>query len=819
MALCVLLATFAISRADDWDLAGKNGERSQRMIIFCSKYVRGWMEHADPQSGLLPRTVLDRKQYFWNNHDCAADNYPFITLTGEITGNHYTRLAARHILAQEQSLCNRVGALPDEYDFLTQRFRHREVDMQRIIFGASEYCKDGLMPISEQIGPSPWLDRMQQLTRGIWASPEIESPAGLLPTTNFEVNGDLLQVLSRLYWLTGDPVYKEWCFRLADYYLLHEPLTKRSRIPLRDHGCEVIGGLSEAYLIASKVDPERHEKYRPQLYALLDLILKQGVNQDGLLYGWFDPATGEHAPAPLSDGLGYVYNAFLTVALVDGEERYREAVEKPLSNLHKYPNYNWSGSVDEIADVTEGAINLLNRLPIQSGFDWVDAQSDRILERQQESGILEGWYGDGNSARTLMMVALWKTQGVTASPWRNDLQLGAVRRDDGSLLVSLKAEKPWSGTLRFDRPRHRHFFHMPIDYPRINQFPEWFTVELGGQYEVQPADGKAATVEGKQLLSFPVSVEAGKSLRLVVARKALPLRTMQYKPQSASEAKAWQNDVRAQLLQAAGIGHRSEKPVPLEAEIVSETAKDCYLRREVRFNSTPQRRIDAVLTIPNASKGPFPCVVCIAGHGGDRFVVYDPKSLYRGFAEALAKRGAITIAIHVSQHELQDTGCTLIGERLWDLKRCIDYVQSLPEADSSRIGCAGLSLGGEMAMWLAATDERIAATVSSGYLTYMDKMEIGHCMCWKFPGLRELVDWPDVYSLIAPRPLLCQNGLQEPPAAFNVSLARQAISEVKTAYNDFGQPDHAELCIHREGHVIDLPSLLAFFHKHLGVSE
>jgi hypothetical protein len=98
----------------------------------------------------------------------------------------------------------------------------------------------------------------------------------------------------------------------------------------------------------------------------------------------------------------------------------------------------------------------------------------------------------------------------------------------------------------------------------------------------------------------------------------------------------------------------------------------------------------------------------------------------------------------------------------------------------------------------------------------MDQMESGHCKCWKFPGLRELVDFADIYSLIAPRPLLCQNGLKEPPSQFPVPLARQALGEIKTIYDDFGKPENATLAAHEGGHVIDLPSLLTFFESHLG---
>ena len=120
----------------------------------------------------------------------------------------------------------------------------------------------------------------------------------------------------------------------------------------------------------------------------------------------------------------------------------------------------------------------------------------------------------------------------------------------------------------------------------------------------------------------------------------------------------------------------------------------------------------------------------------------------------------------------------------------------MPEVDGCRIGSAGLSLGSEMAMWLGAMDERIAATVSSGFLTTMDHMEKNHCMCWKFDGLRELVYFADVYFLIAPQPLQCQNGLLEPVSQFYVPLARQAMEEIRIIYKDLGRPENVILDVH-----------------------
>ena len=118
-------------------------------------------------------------------------------------------------------------------------------------------------------------------------------------------------------------------------------------------------------------------------------------------------------------------------------------------------------------------------------------------------------------------------------------------------------------------------------------------------------------------------------------------------------------------------------------------------------------------------------------------------------------------------------------------------------------------------IWLGAMDPRIRGTVSCGFLTFMDQMEHNHCTCWKFDGLRELVDYPDIYSLIAPRPLQCQNGLAEPADQFPVNLARQAMGEIKQAYVDFSVPGYAGLAVHPGGHEVDVEAMTAFMAVHL----
>jgi len=308
------------------------------------------------------------------------------------------------------------------------------------------------------------------------------------------------------------------------------------------------------------------------------------------------------------------------------------------------------------------------------------------------------------------------------------------------------------------------------------------------------------------------------------------LRSMAYTHRSAAEAKAWQVNVRAKLMKALKLDElaANKDMIGLEPKILSSTEKDGYRFDEIEINSTPGRRLRAVMTIPTSGDEPFPAVVCIGGHGSNMYSPYDettvsidPKKTkidyhyYRGFGTALAKRGFVTISTLVSQHEVYEEGRLLMGERLWDLMRCVDYLESLPIVDNSRIGCGGLSLGGEMAMWLGGMDERMVVTVSAGFLTTMDHMEQDHCMCWKFDGLRQLVDYADIYALTAPRALQCQNGKLEPVSQFYVPLARQALQEIQPIYNDMEKPENLMLDVHEGPHVIDLPGLLYFIEKHL----
>jgi hypothetical protein len=258
--------------------------------------------------------------------------------------------------------------------------------------------------------------------------------------------------------------------------------------------------------------PEKKKAYEKPIHDMLDRILEVGRNEHGLFYNGIDPIAGTQKGKGIADTWGYTYNGVYTVYLLDRTKAYRDATIKALSNINdNYRNYQWEGnSSDGYADSIESALNLYNRERVASAAEWIDSEIKVMWKKQKSDGVIEGWHGDGNFARTTIMYCLWKTQGVSVHPWREDLVVGAVE-DDGSLYLSITAEKDWEGKMHFDTPRHKTIMKLPLDWPRINQFPEWFTVKSDTNYGVHDmTTEKKKSYTGKAMHEgLQVSLKAG----------------------------------------------------------------------------------------------------------------------------------------------------------------------------------------------------------------------------------------------------------------------------------------------------------------------
>lgn len=532
--LSIIIALNGNSQADKishnahgemFNKAELNGKLVNEGFNRSLKFVYGWLDLADPATGLIPRNINDKSSSdIWNAKDCAADNYPFMVLTAALLDRKLYEGKMIEMLKTETRLTSRLGSLPDTYSFSKKGFANQDTVISDIIFGSAEYVKDGLIPLFEWLGPSQWSERMISIIDDAWKYAPFKTPYGNIISGDPEVNGDMLQSLSRIYWITGDKKYLTLAIRLGDYYLLgnNHPTRNFNVLRLRDHGCEIVSGLCELYATVSFADKTKKLVYKKPLYDMLDRILEVGRNGDGLFYNSVDPVKGIPVNAGIADNFGYTLNGFYTVYLLDKIEKYREPVIKALSILNeKYRNYAWEGtSSDGYADAIEGALNLYRREAVPSVEQWLDSEIKVMWNKQQATGIIEGWHGDGNFARTTIMYCLWKSQGTYLVPWRNDLEIGAVMKDN-LLYLSISAKEDWDGKVMFDRKRHIDFMHLPIDWPRINQFPEYFTVEEKRTYSIETGNNQNdQEITGEKLLNgYSVKIKKGETIRISVRPK------------------------------------------------------------------------------------------------------------------------------------------------------------------------------------------------------------------------------------------------------------------------------------------------------------
>jgi fermentation-respiration switch protein FrsA (DUF1100 family) len=133
-----------------------------------------------------------------------------------------------------------------------------------------------------------------------------------------------------------------------------------------------------------------------------------------------------------------------------------------------------------------------------------------------------------------------------------------------------------------------------------------------------------------------------------------------------------------------------------------------------------------------------------------------------------------------------------------DITGALNYLESRPDVDPSRIGAIGLSLGGEILLEAAATDERIHAVVADGpgarsikeeMLTDAPTLNLGLPFIWTNNQVIAVLSGDDtperldhLVSRIAPRPLmLIAAGTGVEPELMQIYF--DAASEPKTLWN------------------------------------
>ncbi|MCC6442670.1 MAG: acetylxylan esterase [Armatimonadetes bacterium] len=308
-------------------------------------------------------------------------------------------------------------------------------------------------------------------------------------------------------------------------------------------------------------------------------------------------------------------------------------------------------------------------------------------------------------------------------------------------------------------------------------------------------------------------------------------RQARFQGRTPEDFTAWEPEARARLLDLLGTAHLEISP--LDVRTLGEEDRGSYLFRKIAYRTLPGLYVPAYLLLPKNASRPMPAVLCPHGHGWGKDHVMLEEECYHRYPHYLAEAGfCALVPDHISfgeranpdegyrgcsfEHEaLSLLGSSVIGYRMWDIQRALDVLESLPEVDKSRIGCAGLSLGGEMTLYLSACDTRVKAACIAGFLTSFKGtfLKEPHCTCGYIHGMARDFEHADIASLIAPRPLLIQSGSLDP--SFLESDARKAYAEILSLYRLLGKEERVCLDIFEGGHEFHVSTALAWFQKWL----
>ena len=153
---------------------------------------------------------------------------------------------------------------------------------------------------------------------------------------------------------------------------------------------------------------------------------------------------------------------------------------------------------------------------------------------------------------------------------------------------------------------------------------------------------------------------------------------------------------------------------------------------------------------------------------------------------------------------------------IWDMMRCVDYLQARPEVDSERIGMMGLSQGGTMTAFTAAVEPRIKAADIIAYVNPWRSFGIQNanfCGSQIVPDVYRYLDTSDIAGLIAPRPLLLEMG--EADTTFPIDDQLTGYEAVKRIYALAGASEDLWLDRHPGGHAFAGNRAFDFFEKYL----
>ncbi|MBI3823016.1 MAG: acetylxylan esterase [Planctomycetes bacterium] len=299
--------------------------------------------------------------------------------------------------------------------------------------------------------------------------------------------------------------------------------------------------------------------------------------------------------------------------------------------------------------------------------------------------------------------------------------------------------------------------------------------------------------------------------------------------------------LKEQLLVSQGMWPMPEK-VALDAVVHGKIERDGYTIEKVFFVSHPGHYVTGNLYRPTGHKGKRPAVLYAHGHWSDarlstanswandkktgaEATEESSKYFHQAGCAMLARLGCVVFHYDMVGNsdskqiphregfkdvEAQLRLQTFMNLQTWNSVRIVDFLHTLPEVDTTRIGITGASGGGTQSFLLAAVDERVAASFPAVMVSASMQ---GGCICENTAYLRTGTTNIELTALIAPRPV-GMTGAND----WTKEIETKGLPELKTIYKMYGVEDNVMAKYLSFPHNYNQPSrevMYNFFNKHL----
>jgi dienelactone hydrolase len=295
------------------------------------------------------------------------------------------------------------------------------------------------------------------------------------------------------------------------------------------------------------------------------------------------------------------------------------------------------------------------------------------------------------------------------------------------------------------------------------------------------------------------------------------------------DVKTWQTKLRRKLREL--IGEMPKQRVALNVRTLWKRPYKLGTIEKIVFTAEPHVDVPAYVCLPKNAKPPHTFFVCLQGHttGMHNSIRVDrddnARSIKipfdRDFGLGCMKRGVAALCIEqrsfgerreLVQERVSPPGCqdaamhalmlgrTLMGERVYDVDRGIDYLATRDDVDMKQIGVMGNSGGGTISLFSAALLPRIAFAMPSCYFcTFRDSvMSTYHCVDNYVPSLLRYAEMSDVMGLFAPKPVVIVAGKND--TLFPVAAVRRSFRRLKAIYKAAGAENKCQLIVGPKGH-------------------